>query len=287
MPERTDVVAAGVVVLRPGGEVLLVHRPRYDDWTLPKGKLDPGESAPVAAVREVAEETGIRVRLGAPLEPQRYVTGARWKTVHWWVGWPVGEDDVSSFQANDEVDEVAWVPRDEAVALLSYARDRTTLEQAAALRRRTVPLVVLRHAKAHPRKQWKKRSDRERPLDDVGQWQARQLVAVLAAYDVSRVVSSSSTRCVQTVAPYATNVGLEVEERDGLSQEDATDETVAAIVEALLEDARAAVLCTHRPVLPSVFDALDVRDPSLEPGGAVVFHHRKGRVVAVEVLGHP
>ena len=95
MPAR-DVRAAGAVVTRKGGDVLLVHRPRYDDWSFPKGKLDPGEHAVTAAVREVAEETGLDVRLGPPLPGQRYrLANGRTKAVSYWTARVVGDDDVS------------------------------------------------------------------------------------------------------------------------------------------------------------------------------------------------
>ena len=286
MPERTDVVAAGAVVLRPGREVLLVHRPRYDDWSLPKGKLDPGEVPPVAAVREVGEETGLRVRLGPPLPPQRYVVAAGDKTVHWWVGRPVGDDDVSGFAVNDEVDAVVWLPWREAVERLTYPRDRATLAAAQRLRRRSAALVVLRHGKAFPRKEWTQPSDRGRPLAAAGEEQAQRLVPLLAAYGATRVVTSSSTRCTQTVAPYAARAGLDVEEVDGLSEEDATDTVVQGVVDGLLAARQGAVLCTHRRVLPLVLDALRLPHQRLQPGGAVVVHHRNGEVVAVELQQH-
>ena len=107
-----DVVAAGAVVTRKGPqgrEVLLVHRPKYDDWSFPKGKQDPGEHVTATAVREVLEETGVEIRLGRPLPPQLYgVSGGRAKKVHYWVGHVVGDDDVSGYQINDEVDELGW-----------------------------------------------------------------------------------------------------------------------------------------------------------------------------------
>ena len=122
-----DVVAAGAVVVRKGPhgrEVLLVHRPKYDDWSFPKGKLDRGEHAVAAAVREVAEETGLHVRLGPPLPSQRYPVGRRMKTVHYWTGRVVGDDDVSGYRPNDEIDAVAWVPFGEARERLTYEHDR-------------------------------------------------------------------------------------------------------------------------------------------------------------------
>jgi 8-oxo-(d)GTP phosphatase len=288
MPQRRDVVAAGAVVFRPGREVLLVHRPRYDDWSFPKGKLDPGEHCAVAAVREVAEETGVHVRLGPPLSHQRYATGSRWKTVHYWVGWPVGDDDVESYLVNDEIDEVVWLPYDKAMARLSYAHDRSTLAEAKRLRKKTRALVVLRHGKARSRKSWgRKRPDTERPLISLGHDQAQRLVALLAVWDATRVVSSSATRCVQTVQPYVDSTGWELEESEGLTEEQATPKSVRKVVGRLVDGSAGAVLCTHRPVLPMVLDAIGLPVTGLEPGGALVIHHRKGVVVAAEVHARP
>jgi 8-oxo-dGTP diphosphatase len=279
------VVAAGAVVLRRRAghsEVLLVHRPKYDDWSFPKGKLDRGELAPVAAVREVGEETGLAVRLGRPLDDQLYVVqGGRTKVVHYWVARTLDGDDVSAYVANREIDEVAWVPVEEAAALLSYSRDRATLQQAVKRRRRTATLVVLRHGRARSRARWRA-DDRFRPLLKVGEHQADRLVPLLAAYDVTRLVSSSSTRCVTTLVPYADATGRRVVTDDGLSEEKATDAGVAERIQALVDAARRTVVCSHRPVLPAVFDALDVEDPRLEPGELVVVHHRHGKVLATE-----
>lgn len=284
-PQPRDVRAAGAVVFRPGREVLLVHRPRYDDWSFPKGKLDPGEHATTAAVREVEEETGLHVRLGPPLPPQRYSTGQRMKTVDYWVGRVVGGDDVSGYRPNDEIDRVAWIDRDEAAERLTYPHDRTLLTQARSLRRRTHALVVLRHGEARSRKAWRA-DDRARPLLQTGRAQALRLVPVLAAYDVDRIVSSSSTRCLETVAPYAETVGVEVDRRARLSEEDATTSGVRSVVEDVVagvdDRARGALLCTHRPVLPLVFSALGLPDPRLETGEMLVVHLRKGTVVAAE-----
>jgi 8-oxo-dGTP pyrophosphatase MutT (NUDIX family)/phosphohistidine phosphatase SixA len=281
MPGK-DVLAAGAVVFRPGKRVLLVHRPRYDDWSFPKGKLDPGEHVAAAAVREVAEETGLHVRLGVRLEGQRYpVADGRTKSVSYWTGRVVGDDDVSRYRPNAEIDEVRWVPYDEALGLLSYDHDRDTLREARAHRRKTSAVVVLRHGRARSRKAWRQ-DDRLRPLVQLGRQQAQRLVPVLAAYDISRIVSSSSTRCVETVGPYADTTGWKLELEDGLSEEDATARSVVAVVDDLVEAEESAVLCTHRPVLPAVFDALGLEDPQLEPGEMLVAQVRRGTVTATE-----
>jgi 8-oxo-dGTP pyrophosphatase MutT (NUDIX family) len=283
MPGK-DVLAAGAVVFRPGKQVLLVHRPRYDDWSFPKGKLDRGEHVVAAAVREVAEETGLHVRLGPPLTGQRYpVSGGRMKSVSYWTGRAVGSDDVSRFRANDEIDGVAWVPYDEALVRLSYDHDRETLREAYRLRRPTHAFVVLRHGAARSRKAWRRQDDRLRPLIQLGRQQAQRAIPLLAAYRVTRIVSSSSTRCVETVAPYADTTGWKLELEDGLSEEDATAGGVVALVDELAAADEGAVLCSHGPVLPTVCDALGVDDPDLDKGAFLVAHLRKGKVVATEL----
>ena len=104
-----------------GHQVLLVHRPRYDDWTLPKGKLDEGESFEDAALREVEEETGLRCRLTRELPTVSYDVRGRRKEVRYWA---MEIEDETPFVPNDEVDQVRWVEPQEALALLSYDRDR-------------------------------------------------------------------------------------------------------------------------------------------------------------------
>jgi 8-oxo-(d)GTP phosphatase len=291
MPPATrsrEVVSAGAVVLGRGGEVLLVHRPKYDDWSFPKGKVERGEHVTAAAVREVEEETGVRIRLGVPLGSQRYPVRAGTKLVHYWVGRPVGDGDVSGYQPNAEIDEVAWFPVDKARRRLSYQFDIDTLGEALQHPHKTRTLAVLRHSQARSRKAWRF-EDRDRPLLATGKHQAERLVSLLAAYDARRLVSSGSVRCVQTLEPYAAETGREVSTEPVLSEEAATRRSVRELVSEVLDrihdepaSAGATVLCTHRPVLPWLFEAAGVEDPGLAPGELVVLHLRKHRVVVVE-----
>jgi 8-oxo-dGTP diphosphatase len=279
-----EIIAGGAVVARRGPEVLLVHRPKYDDWSFPKGKVDPDEHVTAAAVREVAEETGLHVRLGPPLTSQHYTVRngqTRDKRVDYWAARVVGGDDVSTYQPNAEIDRVVWAGVDKAEQLLSYDRDRETLAEASSHLRKSHPLVVLRHGKSRSRKKWKK-DDRERPMNKTGLHQAEQLVPILAAYGVRRVLSSSSRRCWTTVSPYADVAGLDLQVTRDLSEEDASPRAVARHVHRLLERAEPTALCTHRPVLPHVYDALGVADPKLEPGAMLVVHHRNGKIIAIE-----
>ena len=278
----SDVLAAGAVVFGPCKEVLLIHRPRYDDWSFPKVKLDRGEHVASAAVREVAEETGLQVRLGPPLAGQRYSmdSGVK-KAVSYWAGWAVGDPDVSGYAPNNEIDAVEWVPYDKALKRLTHPHDRDTLLEAHRVRRRTHPLIVLRHSAARSRKTWRK-DDRLRPLLSTGRTHAGKLVPVLAAYDARRLISSSSTRCVDTVVPYSEATRRPLRLEDGLSEEDATQKSVSRIVDALVAAREGSVLCTHRPVLPKVFTAFGLENPELEVGEMLVLHLRKGTVIASE-----
>ena len=292
MPQPAVVPAAGAVVLRThrkqGSEVLLVHRPRYDDWSFPKGKLDPGEGPHEAAVREVEEETGVAVRLGPPLRPQLYlVTNGQEvravKQVHYWVGRTLHDQhDVASYEPNNEIDAVRWVPTDRAADQLTYEHDRVTLRDALLHEEPSTPLVVLRHALAHDKKSWTK-DDEKRPLSEDGLRQAEALVPLLRAYGAARLVSSSSKRCWTTLRPYADATGLHLECTDELAK-GAEPDTVAVVTRRLLRGTGPTVLCTHREVLPAVFEALHLARLPIDKGAAVVLHHRDGRVAALETV---
>ena len=298
------VEAAGCVLWRvgPGGlEVLLVHRPRYDDWSWPKGKLEDGESFPVAAVREVAEETGFTVRLGLPLPAARYRLGENTdKQVRYWAaaGAP-GEAPASPLPL--EVDESRWVPAAEAAQMLSRRGDRSQLEAVlAAHESRTLdtwPFVVLRHGHARPRNLWA-REEAERPLLEAGLEQAGQLVPLLAAYGPEKVVSSPWLRCQQTVQPFVTEAAVKLRSKGKLSESGHRRDRLGTgrLVKKYLGKSAPIVLCTHRPVLGTVLGVLaghataglsaDIprRDPFLKPGELLVAHvaRASGRIVAIE-----
>ena len=294
IPAEGPIVAAGAAVLRRHRgrtQVLLVHGAKYGDWTLPKGKLDPGETAGEAAVREVEEETGVRVRLGPPLPSQVYGFvdrggDLRAKVVHYWVGRAVGSDDVSAYSPNAEITAVRWVPADRAPARLTHERDDAVLRAALAHERPTSALLVVRHAVALDRGSWR-RDDRKRPLSPVGEEQARRLVPTLRSYGVGRLLSSSSRRARATVEPYAAAARLSLETTDRLAEEDATGEAVAAVVADGLASPGPVALATHRKVLPDVWRALGLAQDRLDKGGTVVLHHLEGRVAAVERLPAP
>ncbi len=261
--------AAGVVVLRPAEtgdhslEVLAVHRPRYDDWSLPKGKLESGEHALVAAVREVVEETGVRPLPGRRLPSVRYTDDdGRPKTVSWWCG-TVGS--TADREPDDEVDLVRWLPFDAAGRTLTHAMDADLLAGlAGVLDRETAggvpdpPVVLLRHGSARSRRSWDGR-ELDRPLEDEGFEQARRLVPLLRALGPVRVVTSAATRCRQTVEPFRTAVDVDTDVTADLTEQAGDDDPrrpLAVLAAAVASRAAGLqVLCTHRPVLGGLLDA--------------------------------
>ena len=154
----------------PRVDVLVVHRPSYDDWTFPKGKVDPGEALQATAVREIDEETGLRVRLGAPLVQVSYPVAAGTKVVDYWSARAIGQGTTEPFKPNKEVDELRWVGIREARELLTYKHDIEVLEDFRSLRERqghrARTLIVVRHGKAAPRADYD--DDLERPSPPSG-----------------------------------------------------------------------------------------------------------------------
>lgn len=267
-------------------EVLIVHRPGYDDWSFPKGKPDRGESLPVTAVREIAEETGYTVRLGHPLPETLYRVRGGMKRVSYWVARPIGKP--KPFKPNAEIDEVRWVRPGEARKLLTYDHDRMLLKAFVALREskahKTRTLVLVRHAQARTRTTWKG-DDLDRPLTKPGELQAKKLVPLLRAYGVRAVLTSPAIRCAQTVEGYSRSIKELLEVDDRLSEQ-TRPRSVDRSVTTAVERKGPLVICSHRPTLPWIFESLRLEPRDLAEAEGVVIHHRKGRVVAVEHFGH-
>ncbi len=256
-------------------EVLLVHRPRYHDWSWAKGKLDPGEEWAVAAARETEEETSVPVRLGRPLPSTSYTVldnkgVPATKEVRYWAGAPLGPGG----KLRNEIDEIAWLTVPMAHERLDYSRDRDQLRALVRANQEgeldTTPFIIVRHAKAVSRSAFVGEDDQLRPLDDEGQARARAIVPLLAAYGVERVGSSPSVRCVDTVLPYAAAAGREVKRHTSLSEEEHVLDPVAAaeITHSQLAKPRPRALCGHGPVLPAMLHVLSTRCSASESGRA-------------------
>ncbi len=250
--------AAGAVTWRPGpdgAEILLVHRAKYDDWSLPKGKVQPGEPLPVTATREVGEEGGATITLGRRLGPARYKVNGNPKQVDWWAARATAVD--AGAVPNDEVDQVAWLPLERALKQVSYKQDVSALSDFAARPVDTVPLILLRHAKALPRSEWKK-DDIDRPLNKVGLADAAALARLLSCFvPRTQVITSPAARCVDTVRPYAELSGSQVQSVEALSPS-ALGPTKPAdsytLVSTLVASDTPAIVCAHRENLPALLD---------------------------------
>jgi 8-oxo-dGTP diphosphatase len=250
------VEAAGAVLWRgdpAAPEVALVHRPRYDDWSLPKGKLDPGEHPLLGALREVEEETGFAARPGRRLPTTRYDVLDGPKRVRYWACEATG----GAFDPGREVDELVWLPVPAAMTKVTFDRDGEVLAGFAADTRRTRALVVVRHASAGDKRAWAG-PDRDRPLDPAGRAQAEAIVGLLVAYDVRRAGTADVLRCRATLAPFAAATGVEVAELPATSApayEDAADAAADAVF-ALLDGVGGCAWCGQREVIPALVAAV-------------------------------
>lgn len=290
---ETAVYAAGAVCWRLIDDkvhVLLVHRTIHGDVTIPKGKVDPGESLPRTAVREIEEETGMSVALGVPLGVSHYgMPNGREKIVHYWAAEVTPSAILrSTFVPNGEIAAIEWVSIKKARTYLSYPADVEILETFARLVdngvTRTFAIIALRHAKAVPPRSWDG-ADSTRPLTERGVTQAASIVETLAAWRPKRIITSTATRCVTTVAPLGAATGIQIQRTDVISQ-DAWTEGTADVRSSIGKRVRArktTVLCSHGPVLPEILREIalatgttlgayvsDAAD--LEPGGFSVVH---------------
>ncbi len=277
--------AAGVVVIRDAQkQTLIVHRAFREDWSLPKGKVDPGEHLIITALRECDEETGLLVTLGPALTTASYLDNGVPKTVHYWLA---RERADSGFTPDDEIDAIEWIGLDHVADRLTYELDAALVREAAAVPA-TSPFIVLRHAKAMKRVDFKGSPDSARPLAGRGRGQTKQLVELIDAFGIERIVTSPAKRCRDTVARLAKHLDIEIQEFDEISEEghQADPGAAAALIADLATDPRPTVLCSHRPVMPtlltSLADTLDVTDgaevssdawdPRLSPGEFAVVH---------------
>ena len=308
MKARTDRVirAAGTVILRGRGrnrQVLLVHRGRRQDWSLPKGKSEFGEYSCVAAVRETLEETGLAVTLGPRLPALSYFALGQPKVVDYWIG-RLTDDAVASgdvdlserWAANEEVDEMRWVSLARVARLLTYAHDLKVVQAASGHAGLTCPFIILRHAKAEKRASFAARhrgqpvSDQERPLTAEGEAMTPMVAQAMAAYGVNAFHSSPARRCFDTISPHSAAPHQIVRE-PALSEEDFLRDAqrTATRTSELALVSQSLVVCSHRPVIPTMVDSVarltrtHAADTSLKPGEFVVFHRslkRSGQVDA-------
>ncbi len=280
--------AGGVVWRRAGGavEVLVVHRPAYDDWTFPKGKPALGEAPEETALREVREETGIECRPDGFAGETRYrIADGTPKLVRYWTMQPVS----GSFRPNQEVDEVRWLPPREAAAQLTYPHDRELLREQPWVAAASSLVYLVRHAHAGNRAAWEE-DDRLRPLSEKGWYQARGLADLLRHEGIDRLVTSPYVRCRQTLEPLASSLDLPIEEHAAL-EEGRSGSGVVALLDGL--EGLTSVLCSHGDVIPDTlryFRATgnDLDEPlQCKKGSTWVLHLDAGLVLAARYLPPP
>jgi 8-oxo-(d)GTP phosphatase len=254
-PAKTIIAAGGVVWRRQAGvlEVLLVHRPKYDDWTLPKGKLLPDEPLVLAAAREVGEETGAHVAVQQRIGTVTYdVDDYRKQVTYWSMRFRRGE-----FESTDEVDEIAWLSLESAARKLSYHVDRNVLSDFAAMPTAESTMVLLRHAKAGKRSEWHG-DDRLRPLDGTGERQAAKLAMLLAVFAPTRIYAGDRTRCVQTVEPLADALDMRVHVEPAFTDEAYENDPGATqtTLLALAKPGTVTLVCSQGQTIPGLVDRL-------------------------------
>jgi len=303
MAEGTEaqlIRAAGAVVWRPGHagpEIVLVHRPRYDDWSYPKGKCERDEHVLRTAIREVREETGLGVVLGRALSPSIYPTASGTKHVSYWAARHV---ESFGFVSNSEVDDVLWLPATTAHERLTYERDVALLGEFRSGPASTVPLILLRHAAAGSKAVVADDdaaaavADLARPLEASGEADAKILAGLLASYGECQVISSVAERCTETVRPYAEAIGasIQVEQAFTVTPRPPPDEQLATAMERLTSLAVSDVptlICAHRENLPwlieAAFKALGAGPPQTKPlrkGEFWVLQSAAGELVSAE-----
>ena len=285
--------AAGALLWRESNErtieIALIHRPKYDDWTLPKGKIEEGETALQCAHRELIEETGIKASFTRQLGTVEYEESGQRKRVIFWSAQCALE--ASTFIQNEEVDVLEWLAPDQALAKASHESDRQMIESFLNQAPHTDTLIILRHTKALERGDWDE-VDSERTLDEVGFDQAQLLIKHLEPFAIEEVYTSDYVRCVQTVTPLAHSRGLNISQVPSLNEETFEEDPLRSVsfANALKQDEKNILICSHNPVIPTMLRGilntkLKNKDLiKLEPGDAWIVHRVQGEIVGLDYL---
>lgn len=283
--------AAGALLWRENSElkieIALIHRPRYDDWSLPKGKIEEGESSLRCAFREVIEETGITPQFGRELGSVEYKEPAGLKRVKYWAAKALTDE----FLPNEEVDEIKWLDPDDALTRATHESDRTIINNFLAQEPRTDTLIIVRHTKALERGDWDE-DDSKRTLDERGLAQSERLIQHLEPFGIDEIYSSDYIRCVETVTPLAQSRGLKITEIPNLNEAnfEFDPERAISFANAVKQDEKNILICSHNPVIPTMLRGilntkLKNKDLiKLEPGDAWIVHRVRGEIVGLDFL---
>jgi 8-oxo-(d)GTP phosphatase len=288
------ILAAGGALWRPTDgpdvEVAIIHRPRYDDWSLPKGKVDACETEPATAVREIHEETGCRAHLGRALATVHYPVEQGPKRVRYWAARALGGE----FTPSDEVDQLVWLPPADAIGKLSYAHERKVLRRFTSLPAATKTVLIVRHGTAGRKKRYKG-DDRNRPLDKHGRAQAELLVGQLMAFGPTRVYAADRLRCIQTIEPLADELGLSIAPEPLLTEEAYWDNRKKSRQRAMAiaNEPGVPVICSQGKVIPDLIQWWSQRD-GVRPaksrngkGSTWVLSLHDGKLIAADHIASP
>jgi len=294
--ENPVIYAAGAVLWRIGEnkkvEIALIHRPRYDDWSLPKGKLDPNETMIGCAHREVMEETGYSAVFGPEIGHATYIVDGVTKLVKYWSAQAVGE--ATGKPNPQEVDQILWLSTSDARKKLALDDDRSIVDFFSEFGTGTTPLVLLRHAKAVKREDWDG-DDGDRPLANVGQIQAKRLLSTYLPFAIEVIHSSDAMRCIETIEPMARSLNMHPIFSTDLSEYRFAKDKEAALdyAQDLMNRGQGAIICSHNPILPKLLKKLIGKKSfkelglELKPAEAWVLHHRDGEIIAVDWVSAP
>jgi len=294
------ILAAGGVVWRETVdskiELAIIHRPRYDDWSFPKGKLDSGEEIISCAYREIMEETGLDIELGPYLGEVEYQSIDGLKKVTYWAAKSLSKGN--DFHANVEADLLEWHDIDSVRKKLTRDTDREILDIFIDSPYQAAKLIMLRHAKALARSEWQS-GDEDRPLDNLGQLQAKRMHAIYQVFGISQIHTSDAVRCYDTVIGMTKPLAIEPVITSKLSEYtfEKNKEKSLDYAKELAESARKTgetiLLCSHNPVLPRMLENvskksdLDLPENKLKPGDAWVIYLGKKKVLQIDVIPAP
>ena len=287
--------AAGAVLWRKSEssqlEIAVIHRPRYDDWSLPKGKVEKGESHIAAGYREILEETGYESIFGPEIGEVIYEFEGAPKEVRYWSA----EATVKSGAPDlEEVDQIEWLSPKKAKEKLSNKDDRQVVDFFLDFGADTFPIILLRHAKALKRDDWDG-DDGDRPLEHRGQLQAKRLLPIYLPYGVNEFHTSDALRCIETIEPMVRSLSAVPIYSADLSEYGYAKDKEAPLdyVQDLMDRGISAIVCSHNPIIPKLVKKLvgkkyfNSMDRELEPAQAIVLHCRNGEVIACDWVDEP
>ena len=293
---KVQIIAAGAVVWRKSEknvtEIAIVHRPKYDDLSLPKGKVEPNETLVGCAYREVLEETNLSTQFGPFLGDVEYFTPDGLKRVSYWAAKAI--DSEKSFTPNQEVDKLIWLPISKAVEKLTSETDKEIVARFVSSYYDSEPLILLRHCKALARSEWPSDDD-DRPLDALGQNQAMKLLSSYQAFNLAEIHTSDAIRCYDTVAPMAKALGMNLIVTGKISESSFKkdkDKTFEYFKE-LIKSEKSILICSHNPILPKLLSKVSKKndltpdEDKLQPADAWILHRIGKEVVQVDRINSP